>query len=77
MLESLTTTQSQQIAEALLQELMENITQLDPAVISEVLLDGMSEDYVQDLVAALVGIETHELPSWVEEALVENDLEEP
>jgi len=55
---------------------MDSINSLDPSAISEVLRDGLQEDYVQDLVAALLGVDTSELPDWVDGVLQEPDADE-
>lgn len=76
MLNSLSVQDSQRVAESLVEELMDSINSLDPSAISEVLRDGLQEDYVQDLVAALLGVDTSELPDWVDGVLQEPDADE-
>lgn len=71
MLNDLSVSEAQQVAERLVRYLIDDADSLDPAMVGDVLQTALQVDEVQDLVAALLGISTDELPDWVEEALTE------
>ena len=73
MLQDLSVSEAQQIAEAIVQRLIEDAASLDPAALVEVLQSGLQNAFVQDLIAALVSIHTEELPAWISSTLEEPD----
>lgn len=73
MLQDLSVSDAQQIAEAFVRHLIEEAGSLDPEAVADVLRAGLESDDVQDLVAALLGISTEELPSWLSSTLEEPD----
>ena len=73
MLNELSISEAQQVAEQLVRPLIDNADVLDPSAIAEVLVEGLQVDYVQDLVAALLGERTDDLPDWIAQTLDEPD----
>lgn len=73
MLRDLSVSEAQQIAEAVVRRLIEDSGSLDPAALAEVLQSGLENDFVQDFVAALLGIHTEELSAWISSTLEEPD----
>lgn len=75
MLTELTVEESQLVAEALVQYLIDNANTLDPAAISEVIQAGVQSEDIFDIIGALLGLNEKDMNDWLREILEEQDWE--